>query len=82
MDGVSVTVSLLALCSPAIAAAVEHWQEMKEQGKIQEPPEEEDIYASARIGQVACHLVCLGIHLVHPLNVSIPLASFLCHSQA
>ena len=40
------------LCLTAIAAAVQKWQELKEQGKIEEPPEEEDIYASVRIGQV------------------------------
>ena len=41
------------MCVVAIAEAVKHWEELKDQGKIVQPPEEEDIYASARIGQVS-----------------------------
>ena len=41
---------------------MQHWQELKEQGKIEEPPPEEDIYASARIGQVCvCVCVCMCV---------------------
>ena len=39
-------------CSPAVAASVKHWQELKEQGKLEEEPEEEDIYAEARMDVV------------------------------
>ena len=36
-----------------IAASVKHWQELKDQGKLDEQPEEEeDIYAKAKIGEV------------------------------